>query len=75
MGGTGSCREVDWWETTSFNIALIGGALLIVVTGAVVALRRARGTVRWLTMATSGLITVFIVSLGFGLALTQDTVD
>jgi CubicO group peptidase (beta-lactamase class C family) len=70
-GGSGSYRAAAWWETMSFNLALIGGSLLIVVTGSVVAFRRARGTVRWLTVATGGLITAFIVSLGYGLTTAQ----
>ncbi len=70
-GGTGSYRQAAWWEKTSFNIALIGGSLLVVVIGSVVAVRRTRGTVRWLITATGGLITAFIVSLGYGLATAE----
>ncbi len=70
-GGTGSYREAAWWERMSFNLLLIGGSLLFVVTGSVVAVRRARGTVRWLTIATGGLVTAFIVSLGYGLTTVE----
>jgi hypothetical protein len=70
-GGTGSYREASWWETMNFNLALIGGSLLIVLAGSVVATRRARGTVRWLTLTTSGLVTAFLVSLGYGMAAVE----
>jgi CubicO group peptidase (beta-lactamase class C family) len=70
-GGTGSYREAAWWETTSFNLALVGASLLVVITGSVVAFRRTRGTVRWLAIATGGLITAFIVSLGYGMTTVE----
>jgi hypothetical protein len=70
-GGTGSYRQAAWWETMGFNLALIGGSLLIVVTGSVIAIRRARGAVRWLTIASGGLITAFIVSLGYGMTTVE----
>jgi hypothetical protein len=70
-GGTGSYREASWWETMSFNLAVIGGSLLIVVLGSVVASRRARGTGRWLIITTGGLITLFVAALGYGLATVE----
>lgn len=70
-GGTGSYRQADWWETTSFNIALIGVSLFMVVAGSVVAIRRTRGAMRWLTIATGGLVTAFILLLGYGLTTVE----
>ena len=70
-GGTGSYRQAAWWETTIFNIALIGVSLFMVVAGSVVAIRRTRGAMRWLTIATGGLVTAFIVSLGYGLTTVE----
>ena len=70
-GGTGSYREAAWWETMSFNLALIGGSVLVGIAGSVVAARRARRTVRWLTLLTGALIAVFIGSLGYGMATVE----
>lgn len=70
-GGTSSYRAAAWWEAIGFNLALLGGAILIVIAGSIVVARSARGTVRWLTFATSALITAFILSLGYGLATVE----
>ncbi len=73
-GGTGSSRQAAWWETMTFNLALLAGSIVAVVTGSVIVARRTRGTVRWLTLLTGGLVTVFVVSLAFGMA-SVDVMD
>lgn len=70
-GGTGSYREAAWWETMNFNLALIGGSVLIGIAGSAIAARRARGAMRWLTLATGALITAFIGFLGYGMATVE----
>lgn len=73
-GGTGSYREAAWWETMSLNLAAIGGWFILALSGSVVAGRSARGTVRWLTLTTGGLVAVFVVTLGYGMA-TVDVME
>ena len=70
-GGTGSYREAVWWETMNFNLALIGGAVLLGITGSVIAVRRARGTMRWLTLGTGALTMAFLGFLGYGMATIE----
>lgn len=70
-GGTGSYREAAWWETMTFNLAVIGGAVLLGITGSVMAARRTRGTMRWLALGTGALITLFIGLLAYGMATVE----
>jgi hypothetical protein len=70
-GGTGSYREAAWWETINFNLALIGGAVLIAIVGSVISARTARGTILWLNLATGVLITAFVGFLAYGMVTVE----
>lgn len=68
FGGTASYRRARSWETPPVAIAMLGGALLVLVTGLASAVRRSGGVHRWLAAGTGLLAVTFVVSLAFGVA-------
>lgn len=70
-GGTDSYRSASWWETITFNVVAVAGALLMMGIGTALALRGAPRGLQLSLLGTAILTFVWLVLVGYGLATVE----